>query len=144
MNERRPVFIDTWGWLAFGHRRDPHHEEVRTYIERATEEQVPLYTTEYVLDETITLVFRREHFEEARAFIGGLLQAVETGELRMERITSQRFEAAWTLRQKFQDKPDISFTDLTSMAVMRELELTRVLTGDAHFEHVGFDVQRMA
>lgn len=143
MNERRPVFIDTWGGLAFGHRRDPHHEEVRTYIERATEEQVPLYTTEYVLDETITLVFRREHFEEARAFIGGLLQAVETGELRMERITSQRFEAAWTLRQKFQDKPDISFTDLTSMAVMRELELTRVLTGDAHFEHVGFDVQRM-
>jgi hypothetical protein len=29
------------------------------------------------------------------------------------------------------------------MAVMRELELIRVLTGDAQFEHVGFDVQRV-
>lgn len=143
MNERRPLFVDTWGWLAFGHRRDPHHEEVRTYVEQATEDQVPLYTTDYVLDETITLVFRREHFGEARAFIGGLLQAIEAGELRMERVTSRRFEAAWTLRQKFQDKPDISFTDLTSMAVMQELGLARVLTGDVQFEHVGLGFHRV-
>jgi len=22
------VFIDTWGWLALGHRRDTHHQEI--------------------------------------------------------------------------------------------------------------------
>ena len=34
---------------------------------------------------------------------------------------------------------DISFTDLTSMAVMQELEITDILTGDAHFTHVGMN-----
>ncbi len=23
------VLIDTWGWLALGHRRDSHHQEIK-------------------------------------------------------------------------------------------------------------------
>ena len=102
--------------MALGHQRDAHHEEVRAYIERATEYHVSLYTTDCVLDETITLVFRRERFAEARTFIGRLLQAVENGELRSSKRANH--PAARTLLQTFQDKPDISFTDPTSMAVM--------------------------
>jgi predicted nucleic acid-binding protein len=55
----------------------------------------------------------------------------------LEWITPERFEAAQTLRRKFQDKPDISFTDLTSMCVMQELDVTEIVTGDRHFTHVG-------
>jgi len=54
-------------------------------------------------------------------------------------ITPSRFEASQKLRLKFQDKPDISFTDLTSMVVMQELGITDILTGDAHFTHVGMN-----
>ena len=46
------------------------------------------------------------------------------------------------LRRKYDDKPDISFTDLTSMVVMQEFDLRDVLTGDAHFEHVGMGFRR--
>ena len=29
------VFVDTWGWMALGHRREPRHAEVaRLYQER--------------------------------------------------------------------------------------------------------------
>lgn len=52
-------------------------------------------------------------------------------------ITPERFDAAQTLRLKFHDKPDISFTDLTSMVVMQELKMSKIITGDAHFTHVG-------
>jgi predicted nucleic acid-binding protein len=45
------------------------------------------------------------------------------------------------LRRQLQDKPDVSFTDLTSMAIMQEMGLSQVLTGDSHFEHVGFNFQ---
>ena len=37
----------------------------------------------------------------------------------------------------FVDKPDISFTDLTSMVVMLALGITHIVTADAHFLKVG-------
>lgn len=81
----------------------------------------------------ITLLFRREAFEEAVRFMEGIFQASEGGQLTVERITSDRFASAWRLRKRFQDKPRISFTDLTSMAIMKEREITKVLTEDEHF-----------
>jgi preprotein translocase subunit Sec63 len=52
--------------------------------------------------------------------VEGIFKAAERSHLTIERVTSERFAAAWKLRQRFQDKPKISFTDLTSMIIMRE------------------------
>ena len=46
------------------------------------------------------------------------------------------FVDTW-VRKRFQDKPRISFTDLTSMTIMQELDIQHVLTADAHFLQVG-------
>ncbi len=43
------------------------------------------------------------------------------------------------MRLKYADKPLISFTDLSSMVVMKELEISLVLTGDDHFNQVGME-----
>ena len=57
--------------------------------------------------------------------------------------TAKRFSDAWRLRLRYSHKPRISFTDLTSFVVMRELGLQHVLTGDAHFEQVGLGFVRL-
>ncbi len=44
------VLIDTWGWLALGHRRDAHHQEVKAFYQTLQEQGVRLYTTDYILD----------------------------------------------------------------------------------------------
>jgi predicted nucleic acid-binding protein len=137
------VFIDTWGWLALGHRRDARHQEVKEYYQALQAEKTPLYTSDYVLDEVITLLFRREVFEEAVRFVEGIFKAAERSHLTIERVTSERFAAAWKLRQRFQDKPKISFTDLTSMIIMRERRIKRVLTEDEHFLQVGMNFQKV-
>ncbi|MFO8163330.1 MAG: hypothetical protein R6T98_04120, partial [Desulfatiglandales bacterium] len=59
----------------------------------------------------------------------------------VEWITPLRFEEAKKMRLKFDDKPRISFTDLTSMTVMKELGLRDIVTADDHFEHVGLGFQ---
>jgi predicted nucleic acid-binding protein len=59
--------------------------------------------------------------------------------LRWERIETERFERARHLFFQYRDK-DLSFTDCTSIAVMRELKLTTVITTDRHFRQVGFEV----
>lgn len=135
------VFIDTWGWLALGHHRDSRHREIKELYQALREEKTPLYTSDYVLDEVITLLFRREVFKEAVYFVEGIFQAAEEGRLTIERVTSERFAGAWRLRKRFGDKPRISFTDLTSMSIMRERSINRILTEDAHFEHVGLGFQ---
>lgn len=137
------VLIDTWGWLALGHRRDPRHDEIKKFYRRLREEDARFYTTDYVLDEVMTLLFRREPFAEAVNFMEGIFQASLGGGLTMERVTSERFTAAWELRKRFQDKPRISFTDLTSMIIMRDRNIKRVLTEDEHFLHVGMGFQRV-
>jgi len=69
------VLIDTWGWLALGHRRDARHQEVKAFYQTLRKQGVRLYTTDYVLDEVITLLFRREVFEESVRFLEGIFQA---------------------------------------------------------------------
>jgi predicted nucleic acid-binding protein len=50
---------------------------------------------------------------------------------------ADRFTRAWALRKQLDDKPNISFTDLTSMVIMQERHIVQVLTEDAHFAQVG-------
>jgi len=131
------VFVDTWGWMALGHRREPRHAEVARLYQELRDQDIPLYTSDYVLDELITLLFRREVFEEAARFVEGILAASARDQLQIARVTPDHFAAAWRLRRRFQDKPTISFTDLTSMAIMQERGIHRVLTEDKHFLQVG-------
>ncbi|NBD35588.1 MAG: hypothetical protein GVY30_06275 [Chloroflexi bacterium] len=60
-----PVFVDTWGWMALGHRREPRHEKVQACYRKLRAQQIPIYTSDYVLDELITLLFRRENFTDS-------------------------------------------------------------------------------
>lgn len=69
------VFIDTWGWLALGHRRDSYHQKIKDFYQALKAHGVRLSTTDYVLDEAITLVFRREVYEEAVRFMEGIFEA---------------------------------------------------------------------
>lgn len=137
------IFVDTWGWMALGHRQDPRHPEVKRLYQELRHQRGSLYTSDYVLDETITLVFRREVRAEAVRFVEGLFAAGTLGHLRVERVTSDRFSAAWQLRKRFQDKPGISFTDLTSMVIMQERGISQVLTEDEHFVQVGMGFSRV-
>jgi predicted nucleic acid-binding protein len=73
MTNRTGVFVDTWGWMALGHQREPRHVQVKRLYEQLRANDVPIYTSDYVLDELITLLFRREIFQESIRFVEGIL-----------------------------------------------------------------------
>ncbi len=50
------------------------------------------YTTDYILDETFTLLFRRVPFKEAKHSLDIIDLAIKKGYLRLERITAERFK----------------------------------------------------
>jgi predicted nucleic acid-binding protein len=135
------LFIDTWGGLTLRDRHETKHLEVADYYHDFRTQGGDVYTTDYVLDETFTLLFKRLPFAQAQEALEMLDQAVVANYLNLEWITPERFSQTKDLRLRIQDKPQISFTDLSSMVVMEELGISLILTGDAHFTHVGFSFQ---
>ena len=129
-----PLFIDTWGWLVLANDRDPAFAAVAALRSAGSGRWI---TTDYVLDETFTRLFAAAPFRQVEAFCKGIFDSREAGGLSIEPIHSNRFEDAYRLRQRYRDKPRLSFTDLTSFSVMRELGIRRVLTADAHFCQAG-------
>lgn len=137
------IFIDTWGWLTLRDKRESRHVEVSAFYRDFRQKKGIAYTSDYVLDETITLLFRRLSFPRARESLEYIEQAITTRYLRLEWVTPERFERTKTLRKRLQDKPQISFTDLTSMVIMEERGIVQILTEDEHFLHVGMRFQKM-
>jgi predicted nucleic acid-binding protein len=135
--------VDTWGWLALGHRRDSHHASVAQLFQSLRSHRIAIHTTDYVFDELITLLFSREVFAEATRFIETLFSAADLGQVILDQVTSERFVEAWELRKRFQDKPRISFTDLSSMAIMAERGIKQVITDDDHFLQVGMGFEKV-
>lgn len=143
MKRAPKVFFDTWGWLAIAHRDDRRHAEATAfYRDFIFAGGVPV-TTDYVLAETISLLRSRTTPTGTESFIEGILAAERGGRVQIERISEERWSAAWRMSRKFADKPDISFADFTSFVIMKELRLAEALTADRHYELVGMGFKRL-
>lgn len=130
------LFVDTAGWMACADEADPAHARACTARDAALETGQSLITTDFVIDETLTLIRLRLSLASAAAW---WRQIDGSSRLRWERVDSDRFEKARELFFQYRDK-DFSFTDCTSFAVMREIRLTHALTTDRHFRQMGFQI----
>jgi predicted nucleic acid-binding protein len=127
------LFVDTWGWVAVADRSDPGHEAA-TEIFRQARRSGGTITSNFILDETFTHLFKRRPFEEAWHFTTTVVQSPF---IDIQEVTEARFSRTIELRKQFSDKPRISFTDLSTMAIMVELGITDILTTDRRFTHIG-------
>ena len=130
------VFVDTGGWMACADRSDPAHLPCTAARDATLEAGRILITTDFVVDETLTLI----RFRFGLAAANTWWQQIDgSARLRWERVENDRFERARNLFFQYRDK-GLSFTDCTSVAIMRELKLTTVIATDRHFRQVGFEV----
>lgn len=130
------LFIDTWGWLTLYDKKEKYHQEVVTIYKSFLAKQGIIYTTDYVLDETFTLFFKRLNNFQAQQGMQSLLNAFQDSRFQLIFINKTKFESICSMRLKYSDKPLISFTDLSSMLVMKEYKIGFVLSGDDHFNQV--------
>ena len=137
------TFIDTWGWLVLGDNKEKYHKKVREWYSSYRQNGGKILTSDYILDETYTLLFRRVHFDMAISSLDSIQKSIEEGFVKVEWVTPLRFEKTKELRHKYSDKPYISFTDLTSMLLMQELNISKILTDDDHFLQVGMGFSKI-
>lgn len=92
------LFVDTWGWLALWDKKDRSHDKVKNYYDGFRKKNGIAVTTDYVLDETITLIFRRTHFDEAKNYMETINESINSGYVRCESVSPSRFVKALQLR----------------------------------------------
>lgn len=135
------IFVDTWAWVALAVDNDQYHATAVKQHRSLKKKRRAYVTTDYVLSEVITHLYRKQVPAEAERFVRGLLEAAAKGAHQLIHVSPHQFHRAWAMRQKYDDKPDISFVDFTSMVVMQDLGITDVFTGDHHFLQVNLGFQ---
>jgi uncharacterized protein len=131
---RARAFVDTSGFYALLVKGDGMHARAVELLERAAKSGGRFVTTDYVLDETATLLGARGHGRLAEAFFQTVFASRAC---RIEWMDPDRFAQTRQFFLKHHDK-SWSFTDCFSFVVMRDLKLRDALTTDAHFRQAGF------
>jgi predicted nucleic acid-binding protein len=131
---RRIVFVDTVAWVALANENDNLHEAAISERRKLAREKVRFVTTNFVIDESITLIRSRTNHANAVAF-GEMIRQSKT--INVVHISRELEEEAWQLFKQFYDK-EFSFTDCTSFVVMRREGIWECFTNDHHFEQMGY------
>lgn len=131
------VFADTWAWYALAEAADSDPTVAQLANEELLNDGTTFVIANLVLAETITLIRYYLHHSAAVRFWYTLWQLIENGLVELIRIDEIHETAAWEIFEKYADQT-FSYTDCTSFAVMRALDLRRAFTGDQHFATMGF------
>lgn len=115
-------------------RSERSHSRVRSLWRRDATE---LVTSDYVFDETVTVLKARAGHE---ASVAGGEALLSSARLTIEPITAEDFRAAWQIFGTHRDKL-WSFTDCTSKTVIDRLGCNEVWALDVDFREMGYQVR---
>ena len=130
------VFVDTSGWVALFVSNDRDHKRAAAIFEELKQSKVSIYTSDYVIDETITTILTRGNHKQS-VFAGKALLTSKI--IKIVHVSPDYFQSAWELYQKYKDK-QFSFTDVTSFSIMKDINIDRAFAFDREFTQAGIEL----
>lgn len=124
------IFVDTGAWFAAVTPTDQNHESAPAFLSANRE---PSITTDYVVDEMLTLL--RARGERQRALtLGERFFAGDVAEI--YQLTTEDVQRAWEVFRTYADK-DWSFTDCASKIIIAKFKINAAFAFDYHFRQFG-------
>lgn len=121
------VFLDSSFFISLANKKDGNHRSAMQLSELIKEKNFgDIFTSTYVVDETLTNVLSRQGHEFAVSF-GKILLDSEITILDVERDV---FDEAWKL---FQEKGGLSFTDCTIIKTIERNMIKNLASFDSGF-----------
>jgi predicted nucleic acid-binding protein len=128
-----PILVDTSAFHALQNAGDiGEHEIAKRVAEQLQTDEAILVTTDYILDETYTLLRTVLGHKPAVAFG----REIQRGGIEIVPVDPSIQREAWEIFEAYADK-DFSFTDCTSFVVMRHGRIEIAFTFDRHFQQYG-------
>ncbi len=130
------IFIDSSIFIALLNRRDKKHPQAKMLLQKIKNSSFGLrITTDYVLDEVLTVLWARTRRKEI--VIKGHQLIRRTPKFVQFRFFSPEWlDLAWEKWQKFAKWPDkpLSFTDCTILAFMEKEKVPLLASFDSEFD----------
>ena len=126
------IFLDTSFIVSYKIENDKHHEEAINLMKRiANGKSGRPIISDYIFDETVTVVFSRSKKLSIALEMGDeLKKSVE-----IIRIDESVFEDGWKIF-KNQKNTKFSFTDSTTLALMNKENIKNIATFDEDFKKI--------
>lgn len=139
------TFIDAGVFVAAYNTRDRSHKEAIELIKTATGGRYgALYTSDYIFDETVTLMLARTKKPDFAFGVGEFIVGNPSRNIpsfaKLLRVDDNVFADAWTLFKRYASK-GLSFTDCTTVALMNQVKIDTLLSFDRSFDGI---VKRVA
>lgn len=132
------IFIDTSAWVALENRRDIHYEQAIAFRDEIRNKRYRLYTSNFVLDETYTLLLANVGYERTIESAKRIKVLRDKGLLHVIQVTEDIEDSAGDIFERFNRDKFWSFTDCTSKAIMELLDINESFSFDRNFEQMGF------
>ncbi len=130
------IFVDTSAWLALYDKKDQNHKTAKEAAKYLKNKKIPLITTDYIFDETVTIIRMKVGHKEAVNFGNFLLRSKVVNIIEVNKMFKKR---AWDIFVKYKDHR-FSYTDCTSFAVMQQMKIDKVFGYDKDFEVLNFSL----
>lgn len=128
------LFVDTSAILAILNSDDQFHDQAKIEWIRIIDSGDILFSSNYIIIETISLLQRRFGTVAVRLFCDGfqpLLNLVWVD----EKIHESALNVVKTINHR-----NLSFVDCTSFEIMRRMGIENVFSFDSHFTDQGFSI----
>lgn len=130
------IFIDTSAWIAYSSAADQNHKKIEKSFAQAVSGNVVFFTSNDVVDETITRLVYDIGWYQAEKFIVAIRESFRTKTIVQLWTDEQIQDEAFVILEKFHDHK-LSMTDATTVAIINRFKLDAVLTLDSDFKKIG-------
>lgn len=129
------IFIDTSAFYALEVEDDKNHEKASSFLQIIKKGTYgALVTSDYVIDETLTLLRIKHGVIPALKFLDKVRKSKS---IKIVWVDETVFNMACEYFKR-NKKLEWSFTDCTSFAIMKLLDIKYTFTFDKNFEEAGF------
>lgn len=135
----RKIFVDSSAWIAFAAEKEPRHVVVVQTVKQCLERGDLLFTSNDVVDETITRLIYTVGYQKASLFLKYFLENLKKNTLRQLWTDEQVQMEAFGLVEKFAEHK-FSLTDATTVVLMKRFHIETILTLDSDFAKIGIPV----
>ncbi|MDZ7362134.1 MAG: type II toxin-antitoxin system VapC family toxin [candidate division KSB1 bacterium] len=133
------IFVDTGAWVALEDKKDTHHAVALQFKSELLATKNRLITTNFILDETYTLLLLDVGYGKTVNFKHALDELIHHNVVVVFHITPDIEIEAWEVFKRFNQDKNWSFTDCTSKVIMERLGIVEAFSFDHHFEQMGFN-----